>query len=107
VVDFKCTYFNEAAFLDPGEKQFGNVPRYFANLHQPGVANVDFSLIKNISLGEKRRLQLRGASFSALRPTHFGAPSTGFCKGNGCGFGTSASTCNDPRKMQMGARFEF
>ena len=107
VVDFTCTFFNDAAFSDPGEQHYGNAPRFIDGLRAPGIANVDFSLFKALRFGERYQVQLRAEAFNALNRTQFAAPSTGYCSTEDCGFGQITSLANDPRKLQMGARFTF
>ena len=107
VVNFTCSFFNSAAFSDPGEQKYGDAPRFISSLRAPGIANLDFSLFKYFSIGEKYKVQLRAEAFNALNRTQFAAPSTGYCSTNDCGFGQITSAVNDPRKLQMGARFTF
>ena len=107
VVSFACTYFNDTVFSDPGEQQYGSSPRFIGSLRAPGVANLDLSLFKYFAIGEKRKIQLRAEAFNSLNRTMFAAPSTGWCSTGDCGFGQITGTANDPRKLQMGARFEF
>jgi hypothetical protein len=104
IVDFRGTFFNESAFSDPGDQQFGNSPRYNGNLRGQGVNTLDFSLFKNFQVGERKRLQLRAESFNLLNRVQFGEPNAAFGSDT---FGQISSQANSPRRLQMGVRFEF
>ena len=57
-------YFNTAAFAQPGLGYFGNSGRDI--LRAPGIVNLDFSLFKNIPLGERLRWQTRLGSLQCF-----------------------------------------
>jgi hypothetical protein len=67
-------WFNTAAFAQPALGTFGNSGRNI--LRAPGIENLDFSLFKNISLGEQVRLQTRFEAFNLLNHANFGAPTS-------------------------------
>jgi hypothetical protein len=62
-------YLNPAAFAIPAPGTFGNLSRGL--VRQPGISNVDFSLNKNFSLGERARLQFRAEFFNLLNHPSF------------------------------------
>jgi hypothetical protein len=66
----------------PGSVDAGSTPRYYARhggldrnvLMGPGFRNTDFSVIKNLQLGEKMRVQVRAAFFDLFNHANFGQP---------------------------------
>ncbi len=79
-------YFNPAAFVAPATGTYGNVGRDV--LTGPGLAELDFSVLKTTPISEKAKLQLRAEFFNVLNRTNFGTP-------NGVVY-TSASTIPSP-----------
>jgi hypothetical protein len=79
-------YFNPAAFIVPATGTYGNVGRN--TLVGPGLAELDASLLKNLSLSERTRLQFRAEFFNLANHANFGTP-------NAVVF-TSASTVPSP-----------
>ena len=67
-------YFSTAAFAQPALGYFGNSGRDI--LRAPGIANLDFSLFKNIPLGERLRWQTRLEAFNVLNHANFGFPNS-------------------------------
>ena len=65
-------YFNPSAFIAPVSGTYGNVGRDV--LIGPGIATVDFSLLKNISLNERARIQFRAEFFNIANHPNFGSP---------------------------------
>jgi hypothetical protein len=101
-------WINAAAFSMPAAGTFGNASRGI--VYGPGLFNVDLSAIKNTSITERLKFQLRGEFFNVLNHPNFGQPgstlgSSGFgvvfnTLGRTIGFGTS-------RQIQLAARFNF
>jgi hypothetical protein len=101
-------FFNPAAFSTPLAGTFGDAGRGI--VYGPALFNVDLSAIKNTSITEKLKFQLRGEVFNVLNHPNFGQPgstlgSSGFgvvfnTLGRTIGFGTS-------RQIQLSARFIF
>jgi hypothetical protein len=100
-------WLNPAAFVEPAAGTFGNAGRgiFFG----PNLANVDFSLIKNTTITETLRMQIRGEFFNVLNHPNFAEPSETVgpsfgeifnTLGRTIGFGTS-------RQIQLSARFNF
>ncbi len=98
--------FNTQCFDNPGDQQLGNAPRYFDNLFSQGINNTDLAIRKQFSLGEGRRLQIRGEAFNAFNRTRFDRAGFGYGAGS---FGQVSSLANGfhARQMQVVARFEF
>jgi hypothetical protein len=65
-------YFNPNAFMVPPSGTYGNVGRN--SLVGPGLATLDFSLLKNTSLSERFKLQFRAEFFNLLNRSNFGTP---------------------------------
>jgi hypothetical protein len=101
-------WLNPDAFSVPPTGTFGNASRGI--FYGPNLANVDLSLIKNTTITERLRMQLRGEFFDFLNHPNFAEPNTtlgnsGFglvfnTLGRTIGFGTS-------RQIQLSARFNF
>ena len=99
---------NAAAFSTPAAGTFGDAGRGI--VYGPGLFNVDLSAIKNTSITERLKFQLRGEIFNVFNHPNFGQPGTtlgnsGFgvvfnTLGRTIGFGTS-------RQIQVSARFIF
>lgn len=84
---------------------FGNAPRFFSNLRNPMVNNLDFSLQKDFKLpiGEQGKLRFQADAFNALNHTQFGAPDS-FPDGN---FGRITTTRVSARIIQLGLHLYF
>jgi hypothetical protein len=65
-------WFNTNAFAFPAPYRFGNSPR--SVLRGPGISNVDLSLIKEFSITERWKTELRGEFFNALNHANFQSP---------------------------------
>jgi hypothetical protein len=102
--------FNPAAFspTDVTNFQFGTAARTYNDIRRDNYKNVDLSIIKNIGLGEGRRLQFRAEFLNAFNLVVFGTPVTSF--GNAT-FGLYANQDvqlgNRPRIVQLVGRFTF
>jgi hypothetical protein len=95
-------WFNLQAFqrvTEPGA--FGDSGRNV--VQAPGLAEWDFSLFRNVPLGESRRLQLRVECFNLLNRTNFGLPVNDI---NSPSFGQIQSA-GEPRLIQLAAKFLF
>lgn len=99
-------WFNTAAFTTPPGQSNGNpVPGSAGRnvVRGPGYTNVDFSLFKNVSLPEKKTLQLRAESFNLLNTPHFGNPNASRNSGS---FG-SITSASGPRVMQFAMKLTY
>ena len=81
------------------------------DVRNPGVFNVDLSLVKNNTIKEKVRLQFRAESFNVMNHINLGFASGGFSPGaNGLNasstFGTITSA-RDPRSLQLALKLIF
>ncbi|MDE3168396.1 MAG: hypothetical protein KGN36_21520, partial [Acidobacteriota bacterium] len=89
----------------------GDLGRVLPDVRNPGVINVDLSLVKNKSFREKVRLQLRAESFNVMNHVNLGLVNGGFSPAangyNGSGsFGTITSA-RDPRSLQLALKLIF
>lgn len=94
-------WLNDDSFAQPAIYSFGTQRRN--SLRGPGFATMDFSLIRNVGLGEGRVLQIRGEALNALNHTNLTTPSASYGSSS-FGFITSAYTA---RQLQVGARVVF
>ena len=97
----EACFYNPAAFAVPSFS-FGNSGRDI--LRTEPFYNIDFSLLKNIPLGEARALQLRFEGFNVFNFQILGTP------GNTIGLssaGVVTSVASTPRQLQLAAKFTF
>jgi Carboxypeptidase regulatory-like domain/TonB dependent receptor-like, beta-barrel len=87
-------------------KAFGNAPRYFANVRNPGVNNLDFSLQRDLRLpaGDQTRLQLRADFFNLLNHPQFAEP---ISDPSNAAFGRITRTALNNRTIQLGLHLYF
>lgn len=95
-------WFDTSAFVLNAPYTFGNSGRNI--LYTDGLAVWDASLLRNFSIREGMRLQLRGEFFNALNHADFGTPVRTLSSGN---FGKVFGTRNDPRIGQVALKFIF
>lgn len=102
-------YFDSSVFELPQPGFFGNLGRN--TLIGPGVAMLDFSLIKNFFVrGENRRLQFRSEFFNLFNRANFGSPASLVFDSRGRrlgGAGRITNTTTTARQIQFALRFEF
>jgi hypothetical protein len=105
VVGVPTTWFNTCAFIAaPG--QFGNDGR--DNLLGPRYENLDFSLLKNVVLGEKRRIEFRAEVFNSFNHPNFDLPNNNFdSKTFGQILSENAYGGRPPRQIQLGMKIIF
>ena len=63
------TFFNTCAFTDPALGSFGDLS--MNSLEGPGEKNVDFALMKSVSLTKSKQLELRAETFNAFNHPNF------------------------------------
>ena len=76
-------------------------PSQFATLRADGVNNLDLSVIKNVPLKERLRLQVRGEFFNSLNHAEFNPPNL---SPTSTAFGTTTSQANLARTVQLALR---
>jgi hypothetical protein len=94
-------WFNTADFPIPPYGQFGNAGRNI--LDGPGMAAVNFSIIKNTVVNERLTLQFRSEFFNLFNHTNFNLPD------NFVGSPTFGQliSAQDPRRVQFALKFLF
>lgn len=102
-------YFNIAAITLPAVGTFGNAPRLF--LRGPGINSTDVSLMKNITLKERLKVQLRFEAYNVANHTQASVVNTTATFNSSTGalpavFG-QVTAARDPRQLQMSARVSF
>lgn len=106
-------WFNPAAFAAPAAGTFGTLGRN--TLRAPGLATVDFALVKNTPITERIRTQLRVEFFNLFNRTNLAPPTTTLSSGS---FGKVTDTIGDyngapgigagePFNMQIGLKIVF
>lgn len=102
-------YFDPTAFELQPAGFYGNVGRN--TLISPGVATVDFSLMKNTALRENVNVQFRAEFFNLFNRANFGNPNSSiFANANGGfvnGVGRITTTTTTARQIQFGLRLLF
>lgn len=94
-------WFDTDAFSQPALYTFGN--EGVGIVRDAGIVNSDFSLLRNLTLNERARLQLRAEFFNAFNHTNFNPPGTIFGSSS---FGVVSSS-KSARQIQVGARLAF
>jgi outer membrane receptor protein involved in Fe transport len=90
---------------DP-KKAFGDAPRYFSDIRNPGVNNLNFSLQKDIAVpgSDVRRFQFRADFFNLLNRPQFAEPISDPLNAN---FGRITKTALPNRVVQLGLHLFF
>ena len=73
------------------------------SVRAPGLANFDFSLMKNFRLGENRRLQFRSEFFNVMNTPFFGGDGYVNVNVSSPTFG-QITQAGDPRVIQLGLK---
>ena len=99
-----------SVFQVPALYTFGSLGRN--TFRGPDFINFDMSLFKNVKIGEKVTMQIRGEFFNAFNHPSFSNPSatlvtTSSGSISAASFGNITSISNNPRQIQMGARLTF
>ena len=95
-------FFNTAAFAVPPPYTFGN--EGIGAVTGPGISDIDLSLVKNIPIRERLRLQFRADAFNVANHLIMGDPNSTFGTPT---FGQVTSTRLDNRQIQLALRLEF
>jgi Carboxypeptidase regulatory-like domain/TonB dependent receptor-like, beta-barrel/TonB-dependent Receptor Plug Domain len=100
-------YLNRAAFMQPANFTYGNVPAVIPQLYQPSQLGEDVAASKNIHFGqgEKNIIEFRASAFNVANRHLLGGLNTNFTNSN---FGTfSNPQSNLPRNLQFSLRVSF
>ncbi len=97
--------FNTSDFNTVSSQQLADNIRTFStqfgNLRADPTKNLDMSVIKKFSLGERRYFQLRFESFNVTNRVTFSAPNV---TPTSATFGQITAQANTPRRLQVGGR---
>jgi hypothetical protein len=96
-------YFDTSAFTQPDPFTFGNVSRTLPDVRGPGSVNSDISLLKNIPLTERFRVQFRAEAFNIFNNVNFGNPGTSV---GGANYGVITSA-GGARVIQLALKFYY
>jgi hypothetical protein len=100
---FGADTFTGQVFFNNGPGETGNIPLTIIN--GPRYFRVDGALLKNISINERMRVQLRAEAFNLFNTVNL-YNNTQVASINSTTFGQITSA-GDPRVMQFAFRFEF
>jgi len=95
-----AVYYDPASFAQPGN-QWGNTGRNF--LRGPSNYNLDMGIFRGFPIGHYR-VEFRVQASNVLNHVRWGNPVTSFTDPN---FMKIRSINGDPRRIQLGLRFEF
>jgi len=100
-------YLNRAAFVQPANFTYGDVPAVIPHLYQPNQLSEDLAASKNIPFGksEKNNIEIRASAFNVGNRHLMGGLNTTITNAN---FGTfSNPQSNLPRNLQFSVRVSF
>ena len=101
-------WFNTDDFEKATAKQLANnvrtAPRVFPGVRGQGLNLWDLSVIKNVSISESVKFQLRGEFLNAFNHAQFDAPNRNPTNSN---FGKITGQSNLPRNVQIGLKLIF
>jgi Carboxypeptidase regulatory-like domain len=114
-------YINPAAFVAPPAGEFGNAPKFFANLRSQSYYNEDISISKRTAITERVVVNFQANFFNVFNRVVLGtggsqmtifnlAPrdlSDASLQNSNTPFGILTSQQNGPRRIQFGLKLEF
>lgn len=100
-------WFNPAAFVLPTVGTYGDVGR--GVLTGPGLADVDFSILKSTAITEGITLEFRAEAFNIFNRVNFGAPNATVFSGTTTSLqaGQITTLATTPRQIQFGLKLLF
>ncbi len=96
------TWFNPKAFATPPAYTYGNVGRN--TVYGPSLQTLDAGIVREFSIAEKARIEMRGEFFNALNHTNLGTPNRFV---NTANFGSITEVATPGREVQVSARLSF
>jgi hypothetical protein len=113
ISDGLVQWFNPAAFADPAPGSYGTTRR--GQYTNPGFSDVDFSVIRNMTIREKLHLQIRAEMFNIFNHINLapvGAPGAGDQGGAinstiGAYYATPGIGQGEPFSTQLAAKITF
>jgi hypothetical protein len=108
-VDPNRVVFDTSGFFSPGidvrlRNNIRSFPSTLSGFRSQPISQIDFSLIKSITLTERARLQLRLECFNVTNTPQFSEPNLDPTSSN---FGRVTNQVNLPRNVQVGVRLVF
>jgi hypothetical protein len=97
-------FFDTSQFSFNAPFTFGSAPRLVPTLFEPGIDDWAMSMIKNTTIFENIKVELRAEAFNTFNRVQFSPPNTNI---NSTAFGAVSGQQNSPRTMQFGARLKF
>jgi hypothetical protein len=100
-------YLNRAAFFQPANFTYGDVPATIPQLYQPNQLNEDVAVSKNFPFGsnERRNIEFRASAFNVANRHLLGGLQTSITNAT---FGTFTNPqSNLPRNLQFSLRVSF
>jgi hypothetical protein len=101
-IDYWFSPDQKAEFSLPGAGSIGTSGRN--SFSGPVYSNLDLSLFKNFSIGERQNVQFRIETYNLLNKVRWGLPGANIDQSN---FGIISSTVGTPRALQLGLRYQF
>jgi hypothetical protein len=101
-------YYDPCQFEPSTLGFFGNLGR--STLVTPGLASLDFSLLKNFTVSEENRLQFRAELFNSTNRVNLRTPDTSPFDSSGRpdpNAGRITATRGSPRQIQFGLKYTF
>jgi hypothetical protein len=98
------TYFNPAAWTDPGPLRFGNAPRRDGSIRGFPTYNEDASIFKVFPIKERLKMRFEAEFGNIFNRITFCDPNTNFSAGS---FGRVSTQCNQPRSIQFALRLDY
>ena len=100
-------WFNPNAFVRPAAGTWGNLGRGVYT--GPGLADVDFSIFKNVAVSERAHFQLRAEFFNLFNRTNLGTPNATVFSGPSISpsAGLITTLTTTPRQIQLGLKLMF
>lgn len=99
-------WLNRDAFTTLQPFTFGNGPRNLPRTRTDSLFSWDFSILKNLQLNERFRLQFRSEFFNFTNTPTFGNPGGLITAGN-FGVVNSLATNTSPRQVQLGLKLYY
>jgi hypothetical protein len=107
ILGTQTQWFNPNAFVLPAAGTYGNLGRGVYT--GPGLADVDFSIFKNVAVSERSHLQCRAEFFNLLNRTNLGTPNATVFSGTSINptAGQITTLATTPRQIQIGLKLMF
>ena len=101
-------WFDPCAFDLPAAGFYGNLGRL--TVTQPGLVNVDFTILKTTTITEEKKLEFRAEFFNVFNHANFGLPTAAAFNSSRARSGNAGritSTKTDNRQIQLGMKLIF